>query len=174
MKTFFNAKSIRERVLMTAFFLVAVVWWGATLLGRTNALQVAWKSTAEDVADQMNWFNNRAQVAARTAKITAQLDPNRTLNAAEAYAEINRLAQGLPLEMGAQHTEPTESFAMHSFQVTIRRTSLEPLLKFYRDLSQKAPYLGIDQCSISTERSAPGLVNAVFRIYSVEVLRPAK
>jgi hypothetical protein len=51
---------------------------------------------------------------------------------------------------------------------------LEPLLRFYKELSQKAPYLGIDQCAVSTDRSTPGQINAVFRIYSVEVPHSAK
>ena len=176
MKTFFNTKSIRERVLMTALLLVAVVSWGSSLLGRTHLLQGEWETTADDVAKQLNWFNNRAMVAERTAKVTAKLDPNHTLNAAEAFAEISRLAQaqGLAMEMGTQRTEPTENFTMHSFQVTIRRADFKHLGTFYLELSQKAPYLGIDQCSISSDRAAPDQYNAVFRIYSVEVARPAK
>lgn len=172
MKNFFNTKTVRERVLMTAFILFAVAWWGSSLLGRTRTFRTDWQTTASDGQDQLNWFNEKSRVAERTAKATAQLDPSRTLNAAQAFAEINRMGQGLSLEMGAQRTERTENFAMHSLQVTIRRAGLDSLLKFYQELGKRRPYLGIDQCSISTERASPGQINAVFRIYSVEVLRP--
>ena len=172
MKTFFNSKSIRERVLMSAFLLIAVALWGTSLLGRTRLLQTEWKTTSQDIAEQLDWLKNKAQVENRTAKVTAQLDPTKTFNATQAFAEVNRLAQGMPVEMGATRTERTENFAMHSLQVTIRRTDLKQLIKFYLDLSQKAPYLGIDQCSLSLDRANPGQVNAVFRIYSVEVLTP--
>ena len=174
MKNFFNSKSIRERVLMTALLLVAVALWGTSLLGRTRLLQVEWTMTADEITRQQNLFTNKARVAERTAKITAQLNPSLTLNSAQAYAEINRLAQGLSPDMGAQRSEPTENFAMHSFQLTFHKIELRALRDFYLELSKKFPYLGIDQCAISIDRSAPTQVNAVFRIYSVQVLHPAK
>ena len=170
MKTFFNTKSIRERVLMTGLLLVAVVMWGSSLLGRTRQFQMEWKSSAVELDEQLTWLKNKAQVEERTAKVTAQLDPSRTLNNTQAFAEVNRLAQGLSPEIGGQRTDRTENFAMHSLQVTIRRTSEEPLYKFYLELSKRVPYLVIDQCTISVDRSAPGQRTAVFRIYSVEVL----
>lgn len=173
MKTFFNTKSVRERVLMTALLLIAMVTWGSSLLGRTGQFRREWASSSVELNDQLTTLKNKAQVDERTAKVTAQLDPSRTFNSAEAFAEVNRLAQGLPAEIGAQRSDRTENFAMNSLQVTIRRTSLELLLKFYKELSLKAPYLNIDQCSISVDRATPGQINAVFRIYSVEVLQPA-
>ena len=174
MKTFFNTKTLRERVLMTACMLIAVAWWGSSVLGRAQLLQVEWKTTAADLNDQVKWLKNKPQVDQRLAKITAQLDPKRTLNASEAFAEIDRLTQGMPKEIGQQKTERSENFAMNSLQVTFRRVGLEPLLKgFYRELSRKAPYLGIDQCSITVDRAAPGQFNAVFKVYSVEVVRPS-
>jgi hypothetical protein len=110
------------------------------------------------------------EVAERMAAVGRKLDPNRTLNAAQAFAEINRLTQGMSVEMGAQRTERSENFAMHSLQVTIRKAGMDTLIPFYKELSARSPYLGIEQCSLSTDRAAPGELNAVFRIYSVEVL----
>lgn len=170
MKSFFNSKTIRERVLMALFLLIAVAWWGNSLLARTRTLKVDWQATNAEVEEQLNWLKQKDQVAARTSKATAQLDPSRTLNATAAYVEVNKLAQGLTVEMGAVRTDRTENFALHSFQVTIRRTGLAPLAKFYEELSNKAPYLGIDKCSLSMDRASPGQVNVVFQVYSVEVL----
>jgi len=173
MKSFFNTKTMRERVLMTACMLIAVVWWGSSLLGRSRVLQVDWRSSNMELDEQQNWLKNKAQVDQRMTKITAQLDPKRTLNASEAFAEIDRLTQGMHGEIGQQRTERTENFAMNNLQVTFRRIGFEPLLKFYKELSLKAPYLGIDKCSISVDRAAPGQINAVFQIYSVEIVRPS-
>jgi hypothetical protein len=172
MKNFFNTKSIRERVLMTGLLLIAMMVWGSSLLGRTRLFKTEWQTSAVERDEQLTWMNNKAQVEERTAKATAQLDPSRTLNAARAFSEVNQLAQGLSPEIGSPRTDPTENFAMHSFQVTIRRTDLRQLGKFYLGLNQKAPYLGIDQCTISLDRATPGQLSAVFRIYSVEVLSP--
>lgn len=174
MKNFFNTKSIRERVLMTALLLIAVVTWGSSLLGRTRQFQTEWSISEAELKQQLTWLNNKAQVEERTAKVTAQLVPDNTLNAIRAFEEVQRLAQGQGLspEIGTPRSDRTENFAMHSFQVTIRQTTDAPLLKFYMELSKRAPYLGVDQCTISVNRSAPGQRSAVFRIYSVEVLTP--
>ena len=173
MKNFFNTKSVRERVLMTAFLLIAAVSWGTSLLGRIQNLQSDWKATSQELSDQLASFGNKSQVEERAKKFTAQLDPSRTLNAMQLYAEVARLTQGLPAEMGSARTVGKTTFALNSLQVTVRRTSLEPLLRFYKELSSKAPYLGIEQCSITSDRGAPGQITAVFRIYSVVVLNPA-
>lgn len=168
MKKIFNARSLRERVLLLAFALIGAVWWGAEVAGRVRLNVEEWRALARDAAVQRLWLEQGSRVGERTAEVAKRLDPARTLNAAQAYAEISNLAQGLPIEMGAQRTDRTDAFALHSLQVTFRRTDLASLVKFYTGLAARAPYLGIDQCTISADRATPGLVNAVFRIYSVE------
>lgn len=168
MKKFFNARSLRERVLLLAFALIGAVWWGAELAGRVSLEVEAWRSVARDAEVQRLWLEQGGRVGERTAEVAKRLDPAKTMNAAQAYAEISRLAQGLPVEMGAQRTDRTDAFALHSLQVTIRRTDMASLVKFYTALSARAPYLGLDQCTVSADRASPGLVNAVFRVYSVE------
>jgi len=171
-KNFYNSKMLRERMLMLVFLGIAVIWWGTALAGRTRRNVQAWKSVAEDTRIQQMWLGQGASIGERTAQVAKQLDAARTMNAAQAYAEVSRLAAGLPLEMGAQHSERTDNFALHSLQITFRRTDMAALLKFYQGISSRAPYLGIDQCTISADRAAPGQHNAVFRIYSVEVVPP--
>ena len=171
MNRFFNTKSLRERLLVLAFAAIAALWWGASLAERAQANVRAWRSAAEDAEVQRLWLAQSATVGERTAQVARQLDASRTLNAAQAYAEVSRLAQGLPVEMGGQRTDRTDSFALHSLQVTFRRTDMASLVKFYTGLAARAPYLGIDQCTISADRASPGMVNAVFRVYSVERIR---
>ncbi len=173
MKTFFTTKSLRERMLISAFLLVGLAWWASSLLGRTRQFGQDWSAVGLDLKTQHEWLARKQEVETRLATVGRQLDPSRTLNAGQAYAEINRLAQGLGAEMGAQRTERTDNFAMHSLQVTIRRASMAALIPFYKELSARAPYLGVEQCSLSADRAAPGQLSAVFRIYSVEVLAPA-
>lgn len=168
MRKFYNARLLRERLLLLVFLGIGVIWWGSDLVGRTRQNVRAWQSVAEDGKIQLMWLERGASVGERTALVAKQLDAARTMNAAQAYAEVSRLAQGLPLEMGAQRTERTDSFSLHSLQVTFRRVDMASLLRFYEGVSARAPYLGIDQCTITADRATPGMVNAVFRVYSVE------
>jgi hypothetical protein len=172
-KKFYNTKSLRERVLMLAFLAIGVLWWGSALAGRVRANVLTWQSVARDAEVQRLWLAQAPGVNERTAQLAKQLDIGRTMNIAQAYAEVNRLAQGLPLEIAAPRTDRTENFSLHSLQVTFRRVDMAGLLRFYEGVNARAPYLGIDQCTISADRSAPGMVTAVFRVYSVEAVRPA-
>lgn len=171
MRNFYNTKLLRERVLMLVFLGIGVIWWGTTLAVRFRQARQDWRSVSQDREVQQLWLGRGVSVGERTAQVAKQLDVARTMNAAQAYAEVSRLAAGFPLEMGAQRTERTDNFALHSLQVTFRRTDMASLLKFYEGIAARAPYLGIDQCTLSVDRTTPGQLNAVFRIYSVESVR---
>lgn len=173
MRNFYNTKSLRERLLMLGFLLIGVLWWGSALAGRVRLNVAAWQSASRDAEVQRMWLAQESAVGARTASVASQLDASRTMNASQAFAEVDRLAQGLPHEMGGQRSDRTDNFAIHSLQVTFRRVDMAGLLRFYEGVAARAPYLGIDQCTVSADRASPGMVNVVFRVYSVEAIRPA-
>ena len=84
------------------------------------------------------------------------------------------MATGLTAELAALKSTRSDQFALHNVQVSIRRAEIKGLYSFYEQLSARAPYLGIEQCVFSADRANPGLLNAVFRIYSIEAVRPGK
>ena len=174
MKRFFQARSAREQWLLLAFGLIAVGWWGSALAGRVQdfARERASLRAAQQV--QELWLQNREAIMARVTAAGETLDPAKSLDSAQSFAELNTMLRGLTAEVGSQRTDRTEQFAMHSVQVSIRQAGLPALLQFYGKLSARAPYLGIDQCTLATDRANPALLNASFRIYSIEVVAPAK
>jgi hypothetical protein len=172
MKKFFNGRLLRERLLLLAFALIGATWWGAELVTRVRDQKQAWNSVKVDADSQRLWLERAASVGERTAEVARRLDAAKTMNATQAFAEVSRLAQGLPLELGAQRTDRTDTFSLHSVQVTFRRVDMAGLLRFYEGVMARAPYVGIDQCTISADRATPGMVNAVFRVYAVEASKP--
>lgn len=172
MKRFFNSRLLRERLLMLVFVGLGALWWGAEIITRVRGNVQAWQSLAEDAKVQRLWLAQETTVAQRTSELAGQLDAGKTMTATQAFAEVNRLAQGLPVEMGAQRTDRTEYFSLHSLQVTFRRVDMAGLLRFYEGVMSRAPYVGIDQCSLSADRASPGMLNAVFRVYAVEAMKP--
>lgn len=171
MKKFFDARLLRERLLMLVFVAIGGVWWGSEIITRGRGNMLDWSSLKSDAELQLMWLAQEATITQRTAEIASRLDTGRTMNAAQAFAEVNRLAQGLPVEMGAQRTDRTDTFSLHSLQVTFRRVDMAGLLRFYEGVMARAPYVGIDQCTISADRATPGMVNAVFRVYAVEAAK---
>ncbi|MCB1103637.1 MAG: hypothetical protein H7A44_03890 [Opitutaceae bacterium] len=174
MKRFFLQRSNRERGLILVFGLIAVAWWGTSLASRGRDFFREWQSLKADAATQELWLQNRDSILARVSSAGRTLDPAQALDSAQSFAELNGMLRGLNAELGSQRTDRTEQFALHSVQVNIRQAGLAAILEFYEKLSTRAPYLGIDQCTLATDRANPALLNASFRIYSIEVVAPAK
>lgn len=174
MKQFFLQRTNRERGLILIFGLIAIAWWGTSLSGRSRDFFREWKSLKADAATQQLWLQNRDDILARVSSAGRTLDPAKALDSAQSFAELNAMLRGLNAELGSQRTDRTEQFALHSVQVNIRQAGLASILQFYEKLSARAPYLGIDQCTLATDRANPGLLNASFRIYSIEVVTPSK
>ena len=84
------------------------------------------------------------------------------------------MASGLTYEIGSQRSQQSDQFALNNIQVTIRRADPAGVLHFYEQLGARVPYLGVEQCVISADRANPGLISAVFRVYSIEALPPAR
>lgn len=174
MKSFFLQRSGRERWLILLFGGIALAWWGTSLIARTKAQYTQWQSVRQEYTAQELWLQNRDSIMARVAAAGQTLDPTQALDSAQSFAALNAMLRGLNAELGSQRTDRTDQFALHSVQVNIRQAGLPALLQFYEKLSARAPYLGIDQCVLATDRAGSGLLNANFRIYSIEVINPAK
>lgn len=174
MKAFFQARSLRERVLLLVFALIGLGWWAPAALGRLGTLRRDLKEFTAERETQQMWLSHRTEIEARATAAGRMLNPAKTLDASQAFAELNRMTAGLTAELAAQRSVRAEQFALHNVQVSIRRADLKGLYGFYEQLSARAPYLGIEQCVVSVDRANPGLLNAVFRVYSIEALRPTK
>ncbi|MCC6416430.1 MAG: hypothetical protein IT582_11025 [Opitutaceae bacterium] len=170
MKRFFAQRNRRERWLILTFGLFAAAWWITALVGRGRDFYREWQSLRTDAATQALWLQNRDGIMARVDTAGRALDPSKALDSAQSFATLNTMLSGLDAELGSQRTDRTDQFALHSMQVNIRRADLAALLDFYENLAARAPYLGIDQCTLATDRANPGKLSASFRIYSVEVV----
>lgn len=174
MKTFFQDRGLRERVLLLIFALIGFAWWAPVMLGRMGVMRRELKEYKVERETQDLWFSRRGEIEARASAAARTLDPSKTLDASQAFAELSRMTSGLTKEIGSQRSQQSGEFALNYIQVTIRRADMAGLLNFYEQLASRAPYLGIEQCVISQDRANPGMQSAVFRVYSIQALPPAK
>ena len=172
MKTFFQSRSLRERLLLLIFALIGFAWWAPVALGRLGALRHELREFRTERDTQQLWLSRQSEIEAKAAAAARTLDPSKTLDASQAFGELNRMASGLTAEIGSQRSQQSDQFTLNNIQVTIRRVDMAGLLHFYEQLGAKVPYLGVEQCVISADRANPGLQNAVFRIYSIEKAPP--
>jgi len=168
---YFLTRSTREKLLLLALSGTASLAWLLSAGGRTRQHWDDWRSLRAQAEEQQIWLSNRATIEARAAKAVQQLDPAKTLNGTRLVGELNSLATqaGLNAEVSGQRSERTTQFAFHSAQVTFRRVNLGSLIRFYEALSARAPYLGLEQVSVTLDRGAPGMLNATFRIVAAEL-----
>jgi hypothetical protein len=173
MKRFFFTRSVREKTLLVAFVALVALVWLISAAGRTRARLTDWSSLRSSGAEQQLWLSNRADIEARAAKATAQLDAAKTLNGTRLVAEMSTLAAqaGLSAEVSGQRSERTTQFSFHSAQVNFRRAEMSALVKFYEALSARSPYVGLEQVSLAADRGAPGAINATFRVTAAELQR---
>lgn len=171
MKTFFLGRALREKILMVLFTALALLIWGSGLLNRGQKRLDDWRSVRIELATQQTWLANRASIDAKAAAATKSLDPKLTLNATRLVGELNAIAghAGLSADINSQRSERTDQFAFHTVQVNFRRVDLAALLKFYGELAQRSPYIGLEQFSLTVDRASPGQLNASFRAVSAEL-----
>lgn len=172
MKTFFLSRALREKVLMLLFAALALMIWVSRGLNRGQNLWDDVRDVRTDLATQRLWLKNAPAIAAKAAAATRSLDPARTLSATKLLGELSELAvqAGLKAEIsGGQRTERTDQFAFHTVQLNFRKADLGALVNFYRELSKRSPYIGIETFSLEADRTSPGQVNAGFRLVSAEL-----
>ena len=76
---------------------------------------------------------------------------------------------GLTADNNSQRSERTSQFAFHTVQINFRKADLGALLKFYGELSQRSPYIGLEQFSLTVDRANPSQLNVSFRAVSAEL-----
>jgi len=172
LKAFFLSCLLREKILLTGFLLLIALWWFSHVAGRVVGFVREFHQTSEDLADQRHWIGARAEVEAGVKRALSQLDPSRTLDSARLQGELSTLAAGLPgTTIDARPSEPTDQFTKHSVQFSVRKVDFAALQNFYIELSKRAPYMTIEQCSISANRANPAQLDATMEISSVEITK---
>lgn len=175
MRAFFLSRVLREKMLLVVFVALGAGIWGASAVERVGRKVAEVRRTSTDLAEQSMWLEQREAIEQRAATAVANLDPSRTYNSVRLSAELSALASATGIGGSASseglRTERTPQFAVHTLQFTLRRVSWENLLQFYARLSERAPYISIEQFSLSADRTNPAQLNATLRVSSVEIAR---
>lgn len=171
MKAFFLARSTRERSLLLLFVVAVGVVWLTSSLDRLGSQLRERRLAVIEAASQKLWLDSKADIEARAGQAAASLVAARTLDATRLVGEVSAIASraGLSPVVESPRTQHTDQFSYHTVQVGFRRANLPALVKFYRELSDRAPYLALEECSLSASRANPAELDAQFSIFSVEI-----
>lgn len=174
MKAFFLSRILREKILLVAFALVGALIWLSGVSERANAKWRAIKVTSTELEVQRGWLVQRERFEREAALAIEHLDPTRSLDAVRLPGELTALARSAGLanyDVSDSRTERTSQFAVHSVQFQARNADMGKLITFYQALSKRAPYIGLEQFSLTANRSNPSQLVATWRVTSVEIAR---
>ncbi|HTL66025.1 MAG TPA: hypothetical protein VL200_00035 [Lacunisphaera sp.] len=166
-------RSAREQMLIIAFIVAAGVVWLRAAVVRIARQSRAHHSLAVDAGIQRDWLARKPGIEERARRAAASLDPRRTLDATHLVAEVSALAgsAGLAPAMEPPRSQTTGQFAYHTVPVAFHGAELPALVKFYRALAARAPYLAIEECTLAAGRRDPAELDAQFVVFSIEILR---
>lgn len=173
MKPFFFHRSLREKLLLLTFVLAGAILWLLNVSERWLAFSNRYGMISRTYAEQNHWLENRREIEERASRAVKNLDPGSTYNPTRLVGEISRMAgeADLTYSTDSPRTEAATEFSFHTVRLQVRRAELKSLLDFYAALSSKAPYLSLERLSLDRSRQDARLLDAVFQISSVELLR---
>lgn len=174
MKAFFLSRLLREKILMLGFVLIAALIWLSGVGERAGAKVRAIKATSTDLDVQRRWLLQRERIEKEAQLAIEHLDPSRSFDNVRLQGELNSLARAAGLtnyDVSDSRTVRTSQFAVHSVQFQARNADIASLINFYQSLAQRAPYLGLEQFALASNRANPAQLTASWRVTSVEIAR---
>ncbi|HWA07846.1 MAG TPA: hypothetical protein VG838_00110 [Opitutaceae bacterium] len=155
-KAFFLARQLREKLLLGAFIAAIVAIWLSSFSGRARLFLTAAKNARDTLATQDAWLAKSDAIDARTKAAVTKLDPLKTYNANLLLGVIDRLGKeefGNKVTVSTEPSKTQGQFATHTVTANITATNTEAdwelLKKFYLDLQKLAPYVNLEEFTLS-------------------------
>src|SRR4051812_43997497 len=114
--------ALREKLLVVAFLLIGVAWWGSTEATRVNRFWREQRSTTRNLAEQTLWIKDKVVIEQGAVKMASRLDSARTLNGNQLVATVTQLANDAGLRNnsnGGFTTTRSDQFAVHEAEFRI-------------------------------------------------------
>lgn len=174
MKAFFLSRLLREKILLLAFVLIGALIWLSGVGERANVRWREIKTTSTDLDVQQRWLLQRARIEKEAQVAIEHLEPSKSLDSVRLQSELNTLARTAGLTnytVSDSRTSRTSQFAVHSVQFSAQNANISALITFYQSLAQRAPYLGLEEFKLGSNRANPSQLAATWRVTSVEIAR---
>lgn len=175
LRAFFLARALREKLLLVSFIAIGLLWWLSAFGGRAGAFWRQQRTTRAQLTEQAEWIRNKTQIEENAQSAAAKLDPTKTLNANQLATTLQQLANDAGLKShnlnGSPTTTKSGQFAIHTANYLVRLADWESLVKFYEALQKRAPYIAVDQFSLSATPNNSAQLTLALRAESVEIAR---
>lgn len=173
MKHLFFSLKPRERVMALLGIVMLAFLWSTGAWGRVRGGWDNWQSLEEAAKVQNAWLTREKEIRAEAAKAVQGLDAGKGYDEAKLVAEAVNAAKesGLNASTEAPKTQKAGRFAIHTLQVSCRRAELGSVVKFYQNISERAPYVAIGSLTLSADRGNAGTVTMTATVTSLELVK---
>ncbi len=173
MRHLFLSRPRSQRLLLAAALLALGLVWLDAASARVGAAWDASSAARAARAEQAEWLARASAIEEESAKAKAGLGEGKGIDAARLVAEAAELLSqaGLTANTDPPKTQRSGPFAVHTVQITVRRTDLPGLLRLYALVRPRAPYLALGAVQIQADRSGGGSVGARLQLTAVELAK---
>ncbi len=163
---------MREKVLVLLMLVVGLLIWTSSFAERGRAVVDERGRLNRVLSEMAVYLENQDLIRQRAEEGIKNLEPSRTLDGTRLWGEVGALARrhGLNPSVDSPRTESGDVFSYHTVTLTVNGADLGSLINFTSDLQERAPYMALEQLSV-TAKSDPRFLDARYRISSVELNR---
>jgi hypothetical protein len=175
LRAFYLSRLLREKLLLVAFIAVGAVIWLSGFSARAGQFWRTQRSTTTELKLQDEWLRNETRIQEAATQATAQFDASRTLDGNRLFVKVRELA----LQAGLRNTtnqglEPPVTngqFSVNTLRLQVNNADWESIKRFYLLLNQNAPYIAIDQFTLTPVASNPMQLTLTLKVKSFEMPR---
>jgi hypothetical protein len=173
LRALFLGRLLREKILLVCFAGIGALWWLSAFSTRLSAFNTQQRRTTSALKEQQQWLDNRKAIEASAEKAAGKLEAAKTLDGSRLSAAVNTLANEAGLKFTSSSSPKTQTngqFSIHTLDYTVNRSDWDALRKFYFNLQQRSPYIGIERVRVTSDPTGAQL-NLAVTVSSVEITR---
>ena len=175
LRAYFLSRLLREKVLLLGLILIGTLIWLSSFGTRASQFWRTRRDTSDNLTEQQRWLNDRVKIEADLQKAASHLESSKTLDQIRLRDALNHAAQeaGLRTNFGSSSpsSETNNQFTVHSVEFRVTQADFTTLQRFYLNVQQRAPYIGITSFALQPNPADPSKQTLVLRVAAVEIPR---
>ena len=175
LRAFFLGRLLREKLLLLIFLLFAVVWWGSSAGARVTRFGREAQAVSRTLKDQEFWLTNQPVIEQSAKQAASRLEASKTLDSVRLVSALQAAASEAGLRNFSSNLVPgresSGQFTIHTATFSATANSYDAYKKFYGIIEGRAPYIGIEQFTLTSNRAVTDSLSLQLRVSSVEIAR---
>lgn len=169
-KKFFSLL-LREQILLLLFVLIIFAVWASSLVTKWSEARTDYRRSNQSLSFQKMVLAEESNIEKQLVELQQKFDQSKTLSLFKLSERIESLTR--QAEVGGDVTRPNtekgEVFNVNTVEVLIKSKKIGKIMVFTQLLKDQSPYISINDLKITPQKSNPNLLDARFRVSSLEL-----